>query len=136
MTTVRSFSTMDAASFDAASGKHKITQSASLINLFLSFTSFLNSSAIDITSKSSLLAKRSRTCKPVVPASPSMKIFFLAPASATAVREEEEMREKMEDVLNAFPSFGAVEAMATKSERADVLVNILLVRLRWDRMAL
>jgi len=65
-----------------------------------------------------------------------MKIFFLAPASATAVREEEEMREKMEDVLNAFPSFGAVEAMATKSERADVLVNILLVRLRWDRMAL
>jgi len=35
------------------------------------------------------------------------------------------MREKMEDVLNALPSCGAVEAMARKSERADVLVNML-----------
>ena len=105
-----------------SSGHHmnvqRITQSASLINLFLSPASFLLSSAIDTISKSSRPANRSRTWSPVVPASPSIKIFFLASSS-----ELNRVGAKDRDGVNA--DVGFVDAMERKSEKAQVLVIMI-----------
>jgi hypothetical protein len=57
---------------------HKMTQSASLINFLRVAASFRRSSGGVMISKSSRVASRLRTCMPVVPASPSIKTFFLA----------------------------------------------------------
>ena len=102
-----------------------MTQSASLIKRFLSSLSLRNSSDIEIISRSVRLDKRSRTCNPVVPASPSMKIFFFSADSETLLREYEEvvavfMWMEVEGV-NALME--AAVAAARKNER-DVLVII------------
>lgn len=95
-----------------------MTQSASLISLFRSPTSFLNSSEMDMISRSARDARRSRTCNPVVPASPSMKIFFLS----AAPRAEEVVRGEttVETGTNAIATVAA--AIATSDERADLLI--------------
>lgn len=57
---------------------HKITTSASLMNFFLVSTSFLKSEGGEIISRSSRASILPRTCRPVVPASPSIKTLYLA----------------------------------------------------------
>lgn len=96
-----------------------MTQSASLISLFRSPTSFLNSSEMDMISRSARDARRSRTCNPVVPASPSMKIFFFLSA---APRAEEVVRGEttVETGTNATATVAA--AIATSDKRADLLI--------------
>ena len=72
-------------------------------------------------SKSSLAAMRSRTCRPVVPASPSIKIFFLA----SNVRRDEVVaaaREYMEEGLNALPAGGAAKAAKMNETAVTILV--------------
>ena len=107
-----------------ASHSHRMTQSASLINLLRSPTSFLNSSEMDMISRSARDDRRSRTCNPVVPASPSMKIFFFL-CSASRAEEVEEVRRGEETTVvetgtNATATVAA--AIAISDERADLLI--------------
>ena len=89
MITVVSSVTIATASTAASSGKHRIAASASFKNAAL-FSAFLRSSPVsEMISMSSRFARRSRTCNPVVPASPSMKTFFLPAATITAERRAE-----------------------------------------------
>ena len=71
-------------------------------------------------SKSSRSAKRDRTCNPVVPASPSMKIFFLA------LSAESQKRLLAVRVVKVGLKAEVVPAIARKSESVDVLVTIFV----------
>ena len=67
--------TRETASMAASSGRHKMAASAEF-RYSARFSRSLRSSPVsEIISMSSRAARRSRTCRPVVPASPSMKTF-------------------------------------------------------------
>ena len=89
MITVFSLVTMATASTAASSGKHRIAASASFRNAARFAASLRSSPVSEMISMSSRFARRSRTCKPVVPASPSMNTFFLPAATITAERRAE-----------------------------------------------
>ena len=61
---------------EAASGRQRMTASASLMSRFRVASSLRSSKGAEMISRSSLSARRSRTCRPVVPTSPSIKTFF------------------------------------------------------------
>ena len=78
ITTVSGFSTRPTASIAAASGRHKNATSAALSASRRAATSLRTSSASVMTSTSDRDASRSRMRRPVVPADPSIKTFFMA----------------------------------------------------------
>lgn len=62
----------------ATCNAHRMTASASLMNFLRVSSSFLSSDGGEMISMSVRLPRRSRTCRPVVPASPSIKTFLVA----------------------------------------------------------
>ena len=77
ITTVDGFSTIATASTAAASGRHRNATSAELIASRLADGSLRRSSDRTTSSISVREERRSRTFRPVVPADPSMKTFFI-----------------------------------------------------------
>jgi hypothetical protein len=97
-----------------------MTQSASLIKRFRSLLSLRLSSSIEIISKSSLSANRSRTCRPVVPDSPSINIFFLVAPRCDGWKTDDE--DETTGWTNATTVFDVDDAMAIKSSADDLLI--------------
>ena len=75
--TVSGFSTMETASTAAASGRQRKLMSEEFIACFRAAKSFRTLSSRIISSMSLLSLSRSYILSPVVPALPSMNIFFI-----------------------------------------------------------
>src|SRR5690606_12043274 len=73
ITFTTSFSISDTASRAASSGKHRITASTLLSSRLRSAASLRLAGSMETSSRSRRPSRRSRICRPVVPASPSMK---------------------------------------------------------------
>ncbi|OWK18532.1 hypothetical protein AJ88_06415 [Mesorhizobium amorphae CCBAU 01583] len=70
-----SFSISETLSLAAASGRHRIATSAALRNSARAAVSLRRSVGIEMISRSPRSASSALICSPVVPCSPSMKIF-------------------------------------------------------------
>jgi len=67
---------IETASREASSGRHRTTASAAFSSSARASASLRRAGSIESTSRSRRFASRSRIWRPVVPASPSMKIVW------------------------------------------------------------